>query len=151
MKRVLMLVLLVSLALGGITAQSAEDADDSRERDMSLARFIRSNNIHRIGGYTSLGLMTATGVTGMLGWEGHPYLGYASLGSAALSSIAGTIAYSDRIDRVWPHMLFNALGVSGLFLNAFILEPGSIEHRLSGAAALGSFAAGYISIILITR
>lgn len=144
-------MLLLSLAWGGVSAQSSGNGDQSREGDMNLARFIRSNNIHRIGGYASLGLMTATGVTGLLGWEGHPYLGYASLGSAALSSIAGTIAYSDRIERVWPHMLFNALGVTGLFLNAFVLEPGSIEHRISGAAAMGSFAAGYISIILITR
>jgi len=146
MKRLIMCVLVLMIAMG--TMLSAEEKDDF---NFGLSEVIIEKNLHRIGGYTTLGLLAATGTAGFTGWEGHPYLGYSTLGSAALSSIMGTIAYKDLLPVIWPHVLFNSVGITGLVLNTFILEPGSLEHKVSGAAAMSSFAAGYVSIIIITR
>jgi hypothetical protein len=143
MKKIVLLVLALLLVSSGLFAQSGGDGD--------FGRFIRENNLHRIGGYVSLGLVAATGTAGFLGLDFHPVLGYAALGSAAVSSLAGTLAYSHRIDEVWPHMLLNGIGIGAMVLNAFVLEPGSTEHRISGIVAAGSFAGAYVTIILITR
>jgi hypothetical protein len=148
MKKLALMFLLLFLAAGMLSAEEGTQNDESR---FDLGRVIRQNNLHRIGGYFTLGMVAATGTAGVLGLDIHPVLGYATLASAGMSSIAGSIAYRDRLETVWPHLLLNGVGIGALVLNAFVLEPGSVEHRLSGAVAAGSFAGAYISIILINR
>ncbi len=150
MKKLLLIALMLTIALSPLAAEGGESGDGERGA-AGLGQVIRRNDLHQIGGYVSLGLVAATGVSGLLGFEYHSIIGYAALGSAFTSSLAGSIAYLDRIDEVWPHMLFSAVGIGAMVANAFILEKGSLEHRLSGVAATASFAAGYVSIILITR
>lgn len=117
----------------------------------TLGDWIISTNLHKITGYATLGLLTATAIAGPLGLEVHPYLGYTTLGTAVTNSLLGVIAYGNLIEYVWPHLLFNGLGEIGLFLNAFVWEPGSPQHVATGIASAVSFAAGYLSIMLLMR
>jgi hypothetical protein len=136
--------------------QSGEDKESSESEETeykpSFGDWIISTNLHKITGYVTLGLVTATAIAGPLGLTDiHPILGYTTLGTALTNSVLGIIAYGGLIDYVWPHLLFNALGEVGLILNAFVWQPGSTEHIITGVASAVSFAAGYVSIILLTR
>ncbi|TVR59872.1 MAG: hypothetical protein EA426_05945 [Spirochaetaceae bacterium] len=148
MKRVFpvtLAVMIMAVGAGRVHAQSA-DAPAIRISDV-----IVNNNLHRIGGYTTMVLLAATVTAGALEWDVHPILGYSTLGAATITASMGFIAYRGMLRFVWPHALFNTIGFTGLFLNAFVLEPGSTEHRISAAVAASSFGLGYISIILLTR
>lgn len=142
-KRIVLMVIVFTLFIASAWGQ------ESDEPEFDLGRFIRQNNIHKIGGYTSMGLTVATGVAGLVGWEGHPFLGYSALGSSVISSVAGIIAYNDRLDVVWPHVAFNGIAITAMALNAFVLEPGSLEHRISGITATAAYAGSLISIFAI--
>ena len=126
-------------------------AQDAAAPPVRIADVIVNNNLHRIGGYTTMVLLAGTVTAGALEWDVHPYLGYSTLGAATITASMGFIAYRGMLRFAWPHAVFNAIGFTGLFLNAFVLEPGSTEHRISAAVAAGSFGLGYVSIILLTR
>lgn len=147
-----MLAVVAAIAAAPVIAQDAEG--DGR----TVPEFIRQTGLHRISGYVSLGLASATAAFGFIGVEEegalsvlHPVLGISTMGSMLTSQVLGTIAYRDRLARVWPHTLLNAAAVVGFGLNAFVWEQGSLEHRITGIASMGALAGGYISIILIER
>lgn len=117
----------------------------------SLRNWIIRTNAHRIGGYATLGLASTTAALGLLGVEVHPYFGYTTAGFSATAAIMGTIAYSDRLRRIWPHAVLNGLATTGFLLNAFVWEPGSRAHVATGIASVSSLAGAYISIVLLTR
>jgi hypothetical protein len=129
------------------------------EQSGGLSPWIRRNQVHRIAGYTSLGLMAGTATAGMLAGADveaartvHPYLGLATTVSAATSSALGSIAYNDRLRIVWPHAVLNGLAVTGLMLNSFgVFEYGSLEHRVTGILSTASMAGAYLSIVWILR
>ena len=140
-------------------AQNAEDDSSVAAQSGGLSGWIAENNVHRIAGYTSLGLMAGTATAGMLAGADveaaravHPYLGLATAASAASSSALGTLAYNDRLGIVWPHAALNGLAVTGLLLNAFgVFEYGGVAHRTTGILSAASMAGAYLSIVLILR
>lgn len=126
-------------------------------QDGGIAQWIRRSGAHKVGGYVTMGLaVTAAGLgmlesQGVLGTNMHPYFGYATAAFAAGASIAGTIAYSDRLDVIWPHAALNGLAVVGFGLNAFVFEGGSPAHVATAASSLALLGASYVAIRLITR
>jgi hypothetical protein len=76
-------------------------------------------------------------------------LGYSTLGAGAITLSLGLTAFSDRLDEVWPHAVLMGLAETGWALNAFVLEPGSLPHKITGAASLVSLAGAIVAIVLI--
>lgn len=151
-KRVLLVLVVAAVAVAPVLAQDTDGGD------RTVPEFIRETGLHRISGYVSLGLAGATAAFGLIGVEEegalsviHPVLGISTMGSMLTSQVLGTIAYRDRLARVWPHTLLNAAAVVGFGLNAFVWEQGSMEHRITGIASISALAGGYVSIILIER
>lgn len=137
---------LLALALfAGTAAPVAAEETPS----FDLGGFVRTNHLHVIAGYTTLGLALATGTAAVFEWPVHPYLGYTTMGSGLITLALGLTAYSNRLDEVWPHVLFVGLAETGWLLNAFVWEPGSLPHKITGAASIASLAAGYVAIRLI--
>lgn len=155
-KRAVFLLVLLLLSGSLLFAQS-DSASDEADRAAAaqpspVSAWIADNQVHRIAGYTTLGLMTATAVSGLVGWtEAHPYLGATTAAAATTSSLLGSLAYRDRLGIIWPHAVLNGLGVTGLLLNAFVFDYGSTVHRATGIASAGAMLGGYAAILLILR
>jgi len=116
---------------------------------LDLGGFIKKTHLHQIAGGTTVALAVATGAAALLGWDGHPLLGYATLGAGAATLSLGLTAYSDRLPEVWPHALLMGLAETGWALNAFVLEPGSLPHKVTGALSIASLAGAIVAIVLI--
>jgi hypothetical protein len=139
--RGLLSLVLLAGAVAGAAAQETPSLD--------LGGFIQKNHLHQIAGGTTVALALATGTAALLGWEGHPILGYSTLGAGAITLSLGLTAFSDRLDEVWPHAVLMGLAETGWALNAFVLEPGSLPHKITGAASLVSLAGAIVAIVLI--
>jgi len=156
MKRILVALLLSSLATA-VFAQEASDASANAPL-WDVRQVIVQNHIHQISGATTLVAAALTGTAGValaagVDWSAlpsvHGALAYTTLAAGATTLALGLTAYSDRLDRVWPHAMFMGLAETGFMLNAFVLEPGSLLHRITGAASITSLGLGLLSIILI--
>lgn len=127
-----------------IAAQAEEDAPA-----LTASEWIQSTGIHKVFGYASLGLATTAAATALLAPEVHPPFAYATLGSALVATTLGAIGYWDYRDIVWPHFLFMGLAETGFALNAFVLEPGSSAHKVTGILSYALMAAGYVAIKIL--
>ena len=143
--------LVIFLAAAPLAAQSNESAPAETDEapTPTAAEWIQQTGIHKIFGYTTLGLAGTTGIMAFVDADIHRPLAYATLGSALTTSVLGAIGYWDYRDIVWPHFLFMGLAETGFALNAFVLEPGSTAHTITGALSYGFLAAGYVAIQLI--
>lgn len=130
-------------------AQDAPTAADAGITGFDLGKTVRQTHLHQIFGFTTLGLAVATPTAALLHWEGHPILGYTMMGTGLATLALGLTAYGDQLDEVWPHAAFMALAETGWLLNAFVLEPGSLPHKINGALSLVNLAAGFTAILLI--
>jgi hypothetical protein len=135
---IILILVLVSSAL----AAAAENP---------VGEWIVQTGAHKIGGYVTIGLAVTTAGLGLLGYDVHPYFGYATAGFAAGAAIAGTVAYWDLLPTVWPHAALNALAVVGFALNAFVWEGGSPAHIATGISSIALLGASYTAIRLIMR
>jgi len=156
MKRFLIIVCLWA-GLGWTV--SAQDTD-SATPNWDPQKFIMKNHLHQISGATTIALATLTGVAGITMAAGvdspallptHRALAIGTIVAGATTLGLGLTAYSDRLDTVWPHALFMGLAETGFILNAAVLEPGSLPHRITGVASITSLGLGLLSIILITN
>lgn len=78
----------------------------------SAGDFIAENNLHRIGGYTTLALTAGTVTAGLLGLDLHPVFGLTTAAAAATTSVLGTVAYDDLLGAVWPHAVLTGAYLS---------------------------------------
>ena len=152
------LLLAVFFLLGLGQVLSAQDnASETPLWDPRL--FIIENHLHQISGGVTIGAAALTGAAGIAAASGadwsalpsvHWALAYTTIAAGAATLALGLTAYSDRLDKVWPHVLFMGLAETGFILNAFVLEHGSLPHKITGAASITSLGLGLVSIILIT-
>ncbi len=136
------MVLIVLLALvlpATATAQS----------EGGLADWIDRTNAHRISGYVTLGLATVTATLGLLDVPYHPIVGISTAASASVTLGLGSIAYSDRLSRFWPHAVLTGVATAGFLTNVIFLEGGSTAHVATGIASTAALAAGYGAILLL--
>jgi hypothetical protein len=157
MKRGLIAAVLISLG-SGLWAQMVDPAPDPAP-GWDPKSFIIKNHVHEISGITTLSLATLTGIAGVTLATGHDFggvlpkvhgaLAYGTIAFGAVTLGLGLTAYSDRLDEVWPHAAFMGLAETGMIVNAFVLKPGSLPHRITGAASITSLGLGLLSIILI--
>ncbi len=136
---------LALILCAGVAAPAAAEETPS----LDLGGFVRDNKLHVWAGYTTLTLAVATGTAAIFEWPVHPYFGYATMATGLVTLALGLTAYSNRLDEVWPHALLVGLAETGWLLNAFVWEPGSLPHRITGAASIASLGLGYLAIRLI--
>ena len=140
--RLLIITLFLSLAVPGIS--QAQDTG-------GLSEWIDRTGIHRIAGYSAMGLALTTATLGAIGLDIHPIFGRITPIVAAATVVLGSIAYYDRISVIWPHMLLHGLATTGFTLNALVFEGGSPAHIASGIISIASMAGAFVAIRLITR
>lgn len=139
----------LTFLLASLGAAAPAMAQDQGGEAFNARIFIRENGLHVWGGYTTLTLAAATGTAALAGWDAHPYLGYATMGTGAVTLSLGLLAYPDKLDRIWPHVLLMGVAETCWMLNAFVWEPGSLPHRVTGVTSLVSLGAAYVAIRLI--
>lgn len=158
MKRIAVALIMVMGFCTTLSAQEGGSSDSTPNWDPRL--FIIENHLHQISGGMTILAATLTGAAGIslaagVDWSAlpavHGALGYTSLTLGATTLALGLTAYSNRLDRVWPHALLMAVGETGMVLNAFVLERGSLPHRITGAVSVASLGLGLVSIILISQ
>jgi len=124
-----------------------------------LGTFIAANHLHQISGGSTILLAVLTMTSGfVLASNGrrptlrtvHKGLAYAAALLGAVTVGLGATAFHDRVHEVWPHLLFMVLAELGLLLTAFVLKPGSVPHRVAGAASVVSLVTGLVIIIVLT-
>lgn len=156
-KRLLMLSVLVS-SLGWTAGAQQQVPADTPAPVWDARQFIIKNHIHQISGVTALTAAAFTGVAGASlaytnGFSGlkqiHHALALTTVATTGITLALGLTAYSDRLDEVWPHAALMGLAETGFILNAFVLEPGSTPHRITGAVSITSLFAGLAAIIVI--
>ncbi len=158
--KALLIVPILALSLGWtVAAQSTQPATEQPAPAWDAKQFIMKTHAHEISGVTTLTLAALTGAAGITlaatnTTSGpfpivHGALAYGTIAAGALTLGLGLTAYSDRLDEVWPHALFMGAAETGMIVNAFVLTPGSLPHRITGAASITSLGLGLLSIILI--
>jgi hypothetical protein len=115
----------------------------------TVAEWIDQNNVHRISGYLTLGLATATAAMGILAPEYHPYVAIPTAVAANATAILGSIAYRDRLARFWPHAALAGLGAAGMVANVVFLEGGSQAHVATGIASVSLIYGAFAAVILL--
>lgn len=122
--------------------------DRMSDNGPGLSARIRQSGAHRWAGLATLGLATATAITGAIGvGEVHGPIAVTTLATGVVSSALGAIAYSDRALSVWPHPLMNGLALGGMLANLTLLETGSLAHRATGIASVGLLFGAYAYIV----
>lgn len=137
------MVLIVLLALL-LPATATAQSDGG-----GIAGWIDRTNAHRISGYVTLGLATVTATLGLLDVPYHPIVGISTAASASVTLGLGSIAYSDRLSRFWPHAVLTGVATAGFLTNVIFLEGGSTAHVATGIASTAALAAGYGAILLL--
>jgi len=119
------------------------------QQQRTAAEWVVESQAHRIAGYVTLGLAATTAVLGILEADDvHQGFAYATTGASAVTLSLGVIGYGRSWKSVWPHILMNALAVTGYALNAFVLEGGSPGHIATGASSIGLMGAAVLYIAL---
>lgn len=150
--------LIIFFLLGGLGWTVTAEDSASATPNWDPQQFIMNNHLHQISGATTIALATLTGVAGITMAAGvespallpvHRAMALGTIVAGATTLGLGLTAYSDQLDTVWPHALFMGLAETGFVLNALVLTPGSLPHRITGVASITSLGLGLLSIILI--
>jgi hypothetical protein len=137
----------VALVVAGALLLGSPGRAGAQER-RTTSEWIQDTGAHKIAGFATLGLAAATAIAGALDSDAHPSLGYATVGASALTLTLGGLGYRDSIRSIWPHVLMNTLAATGYALNAFALEGGSNEHIATGAASIALMSGAILYIVL---
>ena len=116
-----------------------------------VAGWIDRTSAHRVAGYVTLGLATATAAMGLLGSDYHWIAGTSTAAAATVSVSLGAIAYRDRLSYFWPHAVLAGAATAGFVTNAFFLEGGSTAHVATGIASVAALYGAYAAILLLTN
>ena len=151
-KPFVVLVLLTALLSSPLSAQDLLG---------DAGQFVRENHLHQISGFTTLALAGTTGALGVSMISGlldrdtgagiHGALAAGTILAGATTLGLGLTAYSQRLEKVWPHVALVGLAEVGWIVNATLLTPGSTEHQITGALSISSLVAGVVAIILLTQ
>jgi len=130
------------------------------------SKFIKSNHLHQISGFSTLLLAGSTGVAGIAmasgldlpgGWVAHKALAAGTILAGATTLGLGLAAYSSRLDEVWPHAALMTLAEIGWIASISFADTesgpnpqGVLIHRVSEAVSTTSLLAGLAAIILLT-
>lgn len=112
------------------------------------SEWVEETGAHKIAGFVTLGLAATTAILGAFETDLHPAFAYATTGASVVTLSLGVVGYGRYWKSVWPHILMNALAVTGYALNAFVLEAGSPEHIATGASSIGLMCGAVIYIAL---
>lgn len=138
---------MVLIVVAFLCAGAVEQAHAQYRRTPS--EWVEETKAHKIAGYVTLGLAATTAVLGALDvGDVHPAFAYATTGSSLVTLSLGVVGYGPYWKSVWPHVLMNALAVTGYALNAFVLEGGSPEHIATGATSIGLMCGAVLYVAL---
>jgi hypothetical protein len=140
-RTVMLMIVAAALFAGPLGRAVAQDRRTPSE-------WITETGAHKIAGFVTLGLAATTAILGALEADPHGALGYATLGSSVVTLSLGVVGYGQDAKAVWPHILMNAIAVTGFALNAFVLEGGSPEHIATGATSVGLMCGAVLYIAL---
>ena len=140
-------VVMILIIAAVMCAGSLEQAHAQYRRTPS--EWVEETKAHKIAGFATLGLAATTAILGILEVEDvHPAFAYATTGASVVTLSLGVVGYGQYWKSVWPHILMNALAVTGYALNAFVLEEGSPEHIATGATSVGLMCGAVLYVAL---